>query len=440
MTSISARGESPTVALERFNKSLKGQALEASIYSLTSLLKRRQIYDSEPCAVATANLLLQVVAKSKATDVDQLLSQISTVGSRLVAAQPKEPVVANIVRRVLGLIRDEAEEDRNGNMSQSSGQATPTGTEPLTTGASTVAGDSFSTLRQALTRASTQTPPGPYSVPKTKSLLHLLSAAGPTDGSVFGLNLSGSSTPTSHGRAKIQTVRSEVIDGIEEIKDEIDQVDDQISANAEAQIRPGEYVMVHEPSATVRRFLLKAASKRRFTLIVVVHPSRQRTAGTVYADLGKSLAKYGVSTINVVSSGVTAYMPRVNKVVLGSRAVFADGSVLMDAGTAVIARAAKKQGSAVVILSGVYKFSPEIPFDEAALVDWGNPSLAVDYSDGDIVNHVTVENPVTELITEDLVDIYVSNLGVHSRDHLSNIIDEHYKQEDLEFYTAGDTY
>lgn len=333
------------------------------------------------------------------------------MGTRLVNAQPKETAVGNIVRRVLGLIRDEAEEDRNGNLSETSGQVTPVTTEPSGTVGSTVAaGEQISTLRQALARSSTQSPPAPYSATKTKSLLHLLSPAGPEGSSVSGTNVSGASTPTGHGRAKIQAVRSEVIDGIEEIKDEIDQVDDQISGNAEAQIRPGEYVLVHEPEATVRRFLLKAASKRRFTVIVVIHPSRKKTAGTVYADMAKSLGKHGVSTITVVSSAVTTYMPHVDKVLLGSHAVFANGSVLMDAGTANIARTAKKRGAAVIVLSGVYKFSPEIPFDEASLVEWGNPSLSVNYSDGDIVNHITVEDPVTELVPEDLVDIYITNL------------------------------
>ena len=36
MTSIDARAQVTALALERFNKSLKGQALESSIYSLTS--------------------------------------------------------------------------------------------------------------------------------------------------------------------------------------------------------------------------------------------------------------------------------------------------------------------------------------------------------------------------------------------------------------------
>lgn len=83
-----------------------------------------------------------------------------------------------------------------------------------------------------------------------------------------------------------------MIDDIEEIKDEIDQVGDQTSSNVKVQVWPGEYIIVYEPSATVRRFLLKAASKRRFTVIIVVHPSRQQAAGTVYADLSRSLANY----------------------------------------------------------------------------------------------------------------------------------------------------
>lgn len=44
------------------------------------------------------------------------------MGRRLIAAQPKEMVVGNIVRRVLGLIRDEAEDDREAdfNLSEAS--------------------------------------------------------------------------------------------------------------------------------------------------------------------------------------------------------------------------------------------------------------------------------------------------------------------------------
>jgi translation initiation factor eIF-2B subunit beta len=72
-----------------------------------SLLKRRQIKNSRPCAIATAHLLLRVVAKFRWTDIGKLLARIQEVGQRLIEAQPREMVVGNIVRRVLGMIRDD---------------------------------------------------------------------------------------------------------------------------------------------------------------------------------------------------------------------------------------------------------------------------------------------------------------------------------------------
>src|SRR5271154_236807 len=84
------------------------------------LLKRRQIKNSRPCAIATAQLLLRVVAKFRWTDVGKLLVRIQQVGQRLIEAQPKEMVVGNIVRRVLGMIREEAKEDCN---DENSGQS-----------------------------------------------------------------------------------------------------------------------------------------------------------------------------------------------------------------------------------------------------------------------------------------------------------------------------
>ena len=79
---------------------------------LPRLLKRRQIHNSRSCATATAYLLLRVVSAYKTNDASRLIERVQNVGRRLVAAQPREMVVGNIVRRVLGLIRDEAEGDR----------------------------------------------------------------------------------------------------------------------------------------------------------------------------------------------------------------------------------------------------------------------------------------------------------------------------------------
>ncbi|KAK7221179.1 hypothetical protein V2G26_009182 [Clonostachys chloroleuca] len=166
--------------LDKYLKSLKGQPLELSIENLVSLLKRRQIKGAEPCAVATAHIILQVVARSKWQNVDGLLDNVSRVGRKLVTAAPTELVIGNIVRRVLGLIRDEAAEDRNEPQSEdpSDGHATPTDAVPN----STVA-------KQDSAGGYLNNSPGPQSRPGLivsqssvnipKSLFHLLSASPP---------------------------------------------------------------------------------------------------------------------------------------------------------------------------------------------------------------------------------------------------------------------
>ncbi|KAG7112876.1 translation initiation factor eIF-2B subunit beta like protein [Verticillium longisporum] len=441
--------------LERYLKSLKGKTLEASIDSLISLLKRRQISGAEPCAVATAHILLQVVAKTRFQDVDQMLEKVQQVGCRLVAAQPKELVVGNIVRRVLGLIRDEASEDRNdgGDETPSDVQMTPTAAVadasklehhwPPSTYIKQDAGADYISSGPRPVRPGALTSASSFSVPKT--LLSLLEAAPTVDahstasgspyigaGSPY-IGGSGVSTPMRGQQTRVNAIRAEIIDGIEEIKDEISQVDDQIASAAEVQIHPMDYVLVHQPSATVQKFILRAAAKRRFTVLIATEAPRASSDEPPYAHFRKKLSAVGISSINVMNAGLMAHMPRINKVVLGARSVLANGGVVTDAGAGIIARAAKERGTSVIVLSGVYKLSPESSVDEENLNEWGSSMSHVSFADGPLVNGVDVRSAATELVPAELVDTYITNLGAHSRNHLSTIIADHYKQEDVDF-------
>ncbi|KAL6864037.1 hypothetical protein J3F83DRAFT_185027 [Trichoderma novae-zelandiae] len=422
--------------LEKFLKSLKGPPLEASINSLISLLKRRQIKGSEPCAVATAHILLQVVARSKWHDVDSLLINVSRTGRKLVDAQPNELVIGNIVRRVLGLIRDEASEDRGDAGDESASDApTPTDIVPPASISQQWTTRRFDSANSAAPAARPPIVSSYSSINPPKSLFHLLSTSPPADGDVSPFRNSGASTPTWRGNSsQIHALRSEVIDGIEEIKDEISQVDDQIAASAEVQIHPGDLVLVHQPSTTVERFILRAAQKRKFTVLIAVAPPRRHPAESQHATFRKKLSAAGITVVNVMNGGLMAYMSRVNKVIMGARAIVATGGVVADAGSAAIARAAKEQGAAVVVLSGVYKLSPESPFDESSLIEWGDSSTFVSFADGPMVSGAEIRTALTELIPPELVDTYITNLGTHSRDHLSSLISDHYKREDADFH------
>ncbi|KAJ2904234.1 hypothetical protein MKZ38_008564 [Zalerion maritima] len=415
-----------TPQLDIFIRGLKSHPLEASTETLVSLLKRRQISGSRPCAIAAVHILRQVVAKAPYRDVDGLIAKIQQTGQRLVHAQPHELAVGNIVRRVLGLIREEMQEDRTefGGDSVSDLQTLCPEKEKETK--EHVVG--LPVLSRAPTLGGWSHQSAPFSI------MNLLS---PDQGSGAGspMGRSGTSTPMLHGQnLSINNLKSEVLDGIDEITDELEQVDDQIAGYADIQIHPTDYILVHELDSTTERFLLRASRERRFTVFIAQGKSTTSKAGDATPSLfQKKLNSAGVKTINISNTGLAAYMTKVDKVILSVRGVTADGGAVAESGATAIAQAARAFGKPVVVLMGMYKLSPESTPDPRSLVEWGEPESFVNFSKGNMVNTVEVEVPLTEFVAPGLVDTYISNIGVHTQDHLPSLIVDHYNEQDSDF-------
>jgi translation initiation factor eIF-2B subunit beta len=318
---------------------------------------------------------------------------VCQVGRRLVQAQPRELVVGNIVRRVLGLIRDEAVENRAAEL------ATPAPITPFTPAFTrqNSAAHYFSNARAHALHARLPTPARPTPAKANSSYYQ----GGP------GSFRNGA--PGGSVQGDVEALRSEIIDGIEEIKDEIEQVDDQIASFAIVHIIPGDYVLVHRPSTAIRRFLSKAATRRKFTVLIITNAWQDPSSEVSNKTMRKELGNAGIPSINIMSSGVTAYMPRVKKVILAARAVLAGGDAVVDAGAGTIARAAKRQGAVVTVLAGVYKLSPGKGCQDG-LVEWGEPSRHDDFADGSMVDGIKVMTAVTEVVSAASIDVYISNL------------------------------
>ena len=448
-----------TPSLSSFLKSIKSQHIEASIIRLisyeacmtsmdgklisSSLLKRRQIRNSRPCAIATAHLMRKVVASSKVTDLGQLIARVHEVGQRLTAAQPREFAVGNIVRRVLGVIREEAEEDRDGETSSFSEANTdsrphtpsdalsprPSQSSPLRQSEYTIDLPDQDNFRRPPLLTSHTSYAASTATPMATSMFNLLSHPNSSTYSPSGTpgNQSPSvrsSTPAL-GTSGIRDLRAEIIEGIEEIIDELDQVDDQIAGYALEHIHSNEIILTYSSSATVQKFLLKAATKRKFT---VIHAesfpnNHEATHATVMGrsesdgedEMGaerfsKPLTAAGITVVLIPDAAVFALMSRVNKVILGTHVVLANGGLVAAAGAKAIAKAAQVHKTPVVVVTGVYKLSPIYPFDFDSLIEYGDAGKVFGYEEGDLVEKVDVENPLFDYVPAELVDLYITNL------------------------------
>jgi len=471
-----------TPGLSSFLKSLKHSDVETSIEQFISLLKRRQIRNSRPCAIATTQLLLRIVAAAKTRDAGSLIERVRKVGQRLIAAQPREMAVGNIVRRVLGLIReveetgldagafseaeqsDEPHQTHNNSLHRPALNSNISAFSPLNHGStapSTVNlrqeslssldfNDSTGVHRPALHSSHTSYANGPQGT----SLFGLLSH--PDEPSPIATPPAGAQSPVSKGSLRLGSipetaatkmdVKAEVIDGIKELVDELDIVDDQIAASALEHIHANEIILTHTSSQTVQKFLIAAARKRKFTVIhAEAYPNDHvDTHATILTggkkgddddeeadERWKPLISMGIQVILIPDSAVFALMSRVNKVILAPHTVLANGGLIAATGALTIAQAAKVHQTPVVVVSGVYKLSPVYPFDMEELVEYGDPGKVIQFQQGDLVENVDVSNPIYDYVSADLVDLYITNLGGHAPSYLYRIVADHYRVDDI---------
>ena len=391
----------------------------------------------------------------KFTDVAKLIERVQHVGQRLIIAQPRELAIGNIVRRVLGVIRDETEEGRDGEASSYSDAATDSRPQtprepefhPSNSPSKSPQSHASSPLRHEARDAAAAYQDGLSQRPLLSShLSYATTSAAPSVNSMFNLlqhpqasavsliASPGSRSPgglislASQSSAKLSAakdLKAEVVEGIQEILEELKQADDQIAGYALEYIHSNEIVLAYSSSTTVKKFLLKAAAKRKFTVIhAEAYPNNHdathasiigNTMGDSNDDTGtkdfeKTLTAAGITVIVIPDSAVFALMSRVNKVILSTHIVLANGGLIAAAGSRAIAKAAKLHSTPVVVLSGIYKLSPVYPFDVDALMENGDPTEVASFEDASLVGEIGVENPLFDYVPVDLVDLYITNL------------------------------
>ncbi|CDH53055.1 translation initiation factor eif-2b subunitbeta [Lichtheimia corymbifera JMRC:FSU:9682] len=384
-------------------------SLEAQVENFITRLKRRQVIGSYEVAKETAVILRQVVSMSRWRDADTLVDIIRDLGGRLTAAQPKELAVGNIVRRVLKVIREvargelethdmmeEDEHDESGSDEDEDDNDEPSSVKDISATSSQVG--SIGERPQIMMQS---------------SMFRLLAADVPEDASETPEKKAYTLKPLI-----IQEINEEIIADLETVyKGIADQAVDYIHAN--------EVIMTIGKSRTVEEFLIRAAQKRKFQVIVA------ETAPTYQGhDMAAALSKAGIDTTVIVDSAIFAAMPRVNKVVLGSHAVLANGALVAVTGSQLLAAAAKHHATPVLVCTALYKLSPVFAYDAETFNITVAPNSVLDFQQGPIIDKVSVSNPYYDYVAPELVSLFVHNLGSAPPTYVYRLINDNYDPED----------
>jgi translation initiation factor eIF-2B subunit beta len=127
-------------------------------------------------------------------------------------------------------------------------------------------------------------------------------------------------------------------------------------------------------------------------------------------EMAQSLASAGISTFLVPDSSIFALMSRVNKVILGAHAIFANGGMFATSGSLLAATAAQAHSVPVVVVAGQFKFTPLWNlYHEYGALDFGDPSGVLGFEEGDLVEKVDVVNPYYDYLRPEFIDVFITN-------------------------------
>lgn len=150
-------------------------------------------------------------------------------------------------------------------------------------------------------------------------------------------------------------------------------------------------------------------------------------------ELAQSLATAKIQTTVITDSAIFAIMSRVNKVIIGTNAILANGGLKAIAGANTVALAAKHYSVPIYVCASLFKLTPSYFRQEDPYFNkFVSPELTAKPMDGDILSKVDIVAPVFEYVPPELVTLFISNVTGYAPSYVYRLLSELYHPKDYE--------
>ncbi|KAH9517790.1 Translation initiation factor eIF-2B subunit beta [Dermatophagoides farinae] len=296
-------------------------------------IKNGQISGSYNFAKQTVLLIQDLIINTEWTKIRDMIEKVQEIGKILIKEQPTEPVIDNMVKRILKIIREE-----------------------------------FNHIR------------------------------GIRDDEAIG-----------------------------ELLSELETSGENIAQQAMEHIYWDEVILTIGRSKTVEAFLKFVAKKKRKFQVIVAECGPDNNGH----DLAISLAKENINTILIHDSAIFSVMSRVNKVIIGTHSIMANGGIKSVSGTYTLALAAKQYSVPFIVCTGMFKLTPKhmASYDQMAFNKFSSPEKVLNYEYSYSVE-CQVVNPAFDYVPPELITIFVSNIGGTTPSDVYRLLGELYHPAD----------
>eukprot|EP00064_Thunnus_orientalis_P003466 superscaffoldBa00000282_g3475 len=149
-------------------------------------------------------------------------------------------------------------------------------------------------------------------------------------------------------------------------------------------------------------------------------------------EMATSLSEAGIETTVIADAAIFAVMSRVNKVIIGTQTVLANGGLRAVNGTHTLALAAKHHSTPLIVCAPMFKLSPQFPNEEDTFHKFVSPHEVLPFTEGEILSKVNVHCPVFDYVPPELITLFISNIGGHAPSYIYRLMSELYHPEDHE--------
>jgi len=368
-------------------------------------------------ALATVAILKRIVSQAKWTSASDVMKIIRSEG-RIMAARAgiNEMIVGNIVRRILKIIREDYHSASN---------------RPLSADTT----DSISRDSELLHHATSKEDDCMSGQTSTKD--------GDPPDSLHGYMAGPGLRETEEYNKHIPDLLDSISQSIDELSGELETGAFEIREQALDHIHASEIILTVGRSKTVEMFLKGAAEKgRKFQVIVAeAAPNYQGQR------LAASLAKSKIETTLITDSAIFAMMSRVNKVIVGTHSILANGGLKGPSGLHTVALAAKHYSVPVMVTASMHKLTPYhfTECDQEAIATFASPQDILrggsgggmhGIANGKITSKIHAINPLFEYIPPELVTLFITNMSSYSPSfapsYVYRVLSELYHPDDYE--------
>ncbi|XP_078090697.1 translation initiation factor eIF2B subunit beta [Mustelus asterias] len=220
-------------------------------------------------------------------------------------------------------------------------------------------------------------------------------------------------------------LRTNIIEAINELLMELEGTMDNIAMQALEHIHSNEVIMTLSRSPTVEAFLKDAARKRSFHVIVAeCAPYCQGH------EMSVALSAAGIETTVITDAAIFAVMSRVNKVIIGTKTILANGGLRAVNGAHTLALAARHHSTPVIVCAAMFKLCPEFPNEENTFHKFVSPQEVLPFTEGEILCKVSAYCPVFDYVPPELITLFISNIGGNAPSYIYRLMSELYNPDD----------